>query len=28
MQKTVRPDTRALVIDDVSKIYMQWQRSG
>lgn len=28
MQKTVRPDTRALVIDDVSKVYMQWQRSG
>ncbi len=28
MQKTDRPDTRALVIDDVSKIYMQWQRSG
>jgi ABC-2 type transport system ATP-binding protein len=28
MQKTVHPDTRALAIDDVSKIYMQWQRSG
>ncbi|HEX3038957.1 MAG TPA: ATP-binding cassette domain-containing protein [Caproiciproducens sp.] len=28
MQKTVRPDTRALVIDNVSKIYTQWQRSG
>jgi len=28
MLKTVLPDTRALVIDNVSKIYMQWQRSG
>lgn len=28
MQKTVHPDTPVLVIDNVSKIYQQWQRSG
>ena len=28
MRDRVAPDTPALVIDDVSKIYLQWQRSG
>lgn len=28
MQKTAAPDTPALVIDNVSKVYEQWQRSG
>lgn len=28
MQKTVHPDIPVLVIDNVSKIYQQWQRSG
>lgn len=28
MQPAVHPDTPALVIDDISKIYCQWQRSG
>ena len=28
MQSTVRHDTPALVIDNVTKQYSQWQRSG